>query len=221
MNVKIIVTYEMPKKAKTVFTSDEMRAGEALLLAEDFNKTGRAKHIEFVDRHDSSWTVKELKGYVQGIQTEPHNVVVYFDGGFDVQTKRAGLGIAIYYNQNGKSYRLRKNAPADELDSNNEAEYAAFYFALQELELLGVHHLPVEFIGDSQVVISQLTGLWPTLERQLNRWADRIEQKLDQLGIQPDYQQVSRKKNAEADQLASQAMRGIDISGTIELIRKE
>ena len=49
-----------------------------------------------------------------------------------------------------------------ELTSNNEAEYAALYLSLQELDLLNVHHLPVRFIGDSQVVINQMGGEWPT-----------------------------------------------------------
>ncbi|WP_088009007.1 ribonuclease H family protein [Indiicoccus explosivorum] len=217
MKGKLSFTYETPKKRRLVFTSAELSAEDAILFAGDLDKTGRAKDVEFIDRHDSSWTMKELKGYVKGVETDPHNVRVFFDGGFNRETKRAGLGCAIYYEQNGKKYRLRRNAPADGIDSNNEAEYAAFFFALQELDLLGVHHLPVEFIGDSQVVISQLAGDWPVLEPELNRWADRIEQKMESLGIEPEYAQVSRKKNLEADQLATQALNGIDISGAVEI----
>lgn len=217
MNVRIEVTYKTKKGLETAFSSDEMRAGKALIIAEDLERTGRTKSIVFIDSQETTWNMKELNKYLEGIQTEPHNVTVYFDGGFDRYTYRSGLGCAIYYEQNGKQYRLRKNALVAELKTNNEAEYAAFHLALQELEFLGVHHLPVTFIGDSQVVINQLTGEWPCIEEELNNWADRIEAKMVHLGIAPEYEAISRKDNREADHLASQALKGIEITSTIEI----
>lgn len=219
MKLRIEWTYKTPKGTETVFLSDEMPAAQAMLLAEDIEKTGRTKALVFHDRFDSSWTSKELKAYLKGIETEPHNVEVYFDAGFDKSSKQAGLGCVIYYEQNGKLYRLRQNASADGIVSNNEAEYAAFFLCLQELELLGVHNLPVRFIGDSKVVINGLGGEWPVMEEGLGRWTDRIEEKMNKLGIQPEYELVSRKGNAEADRLATQALSGVEITGTIELER--
>jgi ribonuclease HI len=221
MNVRIELTYQTPKGTETTFTSDEMRAGKAMLIAEDLEKTGRTKNLIFIDGYENTWTLKELKEYMKGIQTEPHNVTVYFDGGFDIETRRSGLGCAIYYEQNGKAFRLRKNALIEEIDTNNEAEYAAFNLGLQELELLGVHHLPVTFVGDSQVVINQLNGEWPVFEEELSKWADRIENKLMELGINPDYELISRKRNREADHLATQALKEIEITSTIELKLEE
>src|SRR5699024_5446183 len=194
-----------------------MRAGKALLIAEDFERTGRSKNIYFIDGHESTWTLKELKKYMEGIQTEAHNVTVYFDGGFDLKTKKSGLGCVIYYDKNGKSFRLRKNANVEELDTNNEAEYAALHLGLQELKLLDVHHLPITFVGDSKVVISQLNGKLPCYEAELSKWMDRIENEQKQLGITPEYEFVSRKKNREADQLASQALKDIEIMSTTEI----
>ncbi|MBB6453168.1 ribonuclease HI [Salirhabdus euzebyi] len=219
MKVRIELDYKTPKGTETSFISDEMNPAHALLIVEDLEKTGRVKSVQFIDNQDSSWTMKDLKKFMQGIQTEPHNVTVYFDGGFDIGTKRSGLGCAIYYEQNGKSFRLRKNALVEELDTNNEAEYAAFHLALKELELLGVHHLPVTFIGDSQVVINQMNEEWPCYEEELNKWIDRIEGKLEALGIIPEYRLVPRKKNGEADQLASQALKNVDIMSTIEITK--
>lgn len=216
MKVRIELTYRTPKGTETTFSSEEMRAAEALLIAEDLERTGRVKTMTFIDSRETTWTWKEFTKYMEGIQTEPHNVMVYFDGNYDKEMRRAGLGCAIYYEQNGKAFRLRKNALVDEINTNNEAEYAAFHLGLQELELLGVHHLPAAFVGDSQVVINQLNGEWPCYEAELNKWIDRIEEKLKQLGIEPDYQQVSRKRNREADQLAAQALREIEIMSTIE-----
>ncbi|QKY70083.1 ribonuclease H family protein [Lentibacillus sp. CBA3610] len=217
MKFRIELTYTTPKGTETFFSSDEMPAAKALLLAEDLEKTGRARQLIFIDQYDSEWTVKELTKQMEAIQTEPHDVTVYFDGGFDRETKKSGLGCAVYYEQNGKSWRQRKNALVDELETNNEAEYAALHLAIQELEVLGVHHLTIAFAGDSQVVINQLKGDWPCYEAALNQWADRIEHDLERLGIEPEYEVISRKNNQEADRLASQALKGVEVTSTIEL----
>lgn len=217
--MKIIIewTYKTKNGVETVFRSDEIAPAHALTIAEDLEKTGRAKKVTFIDEHDSTWLAKELKKYIKEIETEPHNVRVYFDGGYDIQTSQAGLGIVIYYEQNGKSYRLRRNAPASGLNSNNEAEYAALHLSIVELDLLDVHHQTVQFIGDSQVVINQMSGEWPAYEKDLASWADRIDEKLGELGITAEYELVPRKQNDEADRLATQALKGVDISGQMEL----
>jgi ribonuclease HI len=221
MEIRIKWGYKTPKGTETVFHSEEMPAAKALLLAEDLERTGRAKNLAFIDRYDSNWSLKELKKYLKGIETEPHNIKVYFDGGFNPGTNASGLGCAIYYEQSGKFYRLRRNAAAAEHLSNNEAEYAALYLSLQELELLNVHDMPVRFIGDSKVVINQMDGDWPVIEVNLAKWADRIDGKMKKLGIQPEYELLPRKNNAEADQLATQALNGINITGTIEIVDEQ
>ena len=221
MNLRIEFTYKTKKGTETTFSSEEMSAEKALLITEDLEKTGRIKELKFIDNHDGSISLKELKKFMQGIQTEPHNLTVYFDGGFDIKTKQSGLGCVIYYEQHGKAFRLRKNALVEMIDSNNEAEYAACHLAAKELETLGVHHLPVKFIGDSQVVINQLKGEWAVYEKGFNNWIDRIEDKLKELGIHPEYELISRKDNKEADQLATQALNAIEITGTIEIAKEE
>lgn len=217
MRITIQFTYSTPKGVKTSFISEEMSAGEAIVMAEDMQKTGRAQNIEFFDAEGNSWTLKLLKKWLEEAKTEPGNIKLYFDGGYDLASGKAGLGCAVYYEQNDKSYRLRRNASIDEMASNNEAEYAALDLGLKELEGLGVHHMPVEIIGDSKVVIHQLNGDWPCYEPELARWADRIENQLERMGLKPSYQAVSRKQNREADQLASQALNGLDVSSLIEL----
>lgn len=215
--MKVIVEWTYKSKGtEMIFRSDEVLAEQAMRIAEDLERTGRTKQVQFIDRFDSSWTVKEMKSYLKGIETEPHHIVIYFDGGFDLTTKASGLGCVIYYEQSGKAYRLRKNAFIEGLASNNEAEYAALHLCLQEIELLNVHHLPVRIIGDSRVVINHLNEDWPVIEQDLTGWADRIETKMKDLGIQPEYELVSRKANGEADRLAAQALNGIEITATIQ-----
>lgn len=220
MDVIIQWTYITPKKQEIVLTSDLLSAEKALLLAEDFEKTGRVKELTFIDRRNTTWTKKELAKLLQEIETEPHDIIAYFDGGFDNETLGAGVGAVIYYQQNHQPYRLRVNRRLGQLKSNNEAEYAAFWFVVQMLEELGVHHLPVVFRGDSHVVLNQLSGAWPCFEKDYNVWLDRIEAKLKELGIQPIYEPISRKQNKEADQLARQALEGKIIDSMIEVAKK-
>ncbi|MBP1970234.1 ribonuclease HI [Virgibacillus natechei] len=216
MEVRIEFMYQTPKGLGTTFSSDVMAAEEAIVIADDLNKTGRTKHVAFIDSYGNTWTLKELKKMMEEIQTEPHNVMVYFDGGFDPKTKKSGLGCVIYYEQNNKSFRLRRNALIEEMDNNNEAEYAAIHLGVQELECLGVHHIAVTFAGDSKVVINQLDEEWVCYEDSLLKWIERIERKLDRLGINPTYKRIPRKNNQEADQLASQSLNGIEIISTKE-----
>ena len=163
------------------------------------------------------WTKKEVTKLLTQVDTEPQNVTVYFDGGFRKNEGLSGLGIAIYFEQIKKQWRIRKNSVLEQLESNNEAEYAAFYEALKQLEELGVHHQRCVFKGDSLVVLNQLSGEWPCYEQPLNRWIDQIEEKLEKLSLHPIYEQISRKANQEADHLASQALSGEEIFSKLEL----
>lgn len=218
MKIRLEWKYQSAKGAETVFRSDEMPAAQGVQIAEDLERTKRVKELVFIDSFDDSvWTMKEMKAYLKSIETEPHDITVYFDGGFDVEKNSSGLGCVIYYSQSGKPYRLRQNERIDGLLSNNEAEYAALYLCVQELEFLEVRNMPVIFNGDSKIVINGMRGDWPVVETELVRWADRIQAKLDQLGIQPEYFLLRRKDNFEADRLATQALKGTKITGTYAL----
>jgi ribonuclease HI len=205
------------KSREITFLSDYTNAEEALWIAADLEKTGRTKDILLLDEQQNAWTIKEAKKLVKEVETEPDDLIVYFDGGFDRQTGMGGLGAAIYYTQNRKKFRIRRNARIEQLTSNNEAEYAAFYFALQQLEDLGVLKASVVFRGDSQVVLKQLSGEWPCFEEEFNRWLDRIEGKMKTLKINPLYEPISRKQNQETDQLATQALQGTHIDSHKQL----
>ncbi|SHN26534.1 reverse transcriptase-like protein [Gracilibacillus kekensis] len=217
MNVKLLVKYRTPKGVDAFFESHYLSPEHALKIAEDLESLQRAKELQFIDEHETTWTVKELQNLIAEIETEPHDIKVYFDGGYDLHSKEAGLGCLVYYSQNGSTFRIRKNALIEEIESNNEAEYAALHLAIKELKELGVQYMPVHFLGDSKVVIHQLSGEWPCLEETLSNWADRIEKELNQLGITPKYETISRKDNRKADHLASQALKHIDINSTKEV----
>lgn len=201
-----------------LFSSDFLDGEHALQAAEELERTGRAAEIAFVDEIGTSWRVKEMRKLLAEVEEEPHDLTVYFDGGFDRISNKAGLGAIIYFKQGKKKYRLRANEIFDELETNNEAEYAALYFSLTILEEMGVRNMSCELIGDSQVVLKQLEGEWPCYEETLNLWLDRIENKIKDLGLHPRYTSVGRKENKEADKLATQALQGKMINSKMQIL---
>lgn len=221
MNLSIEWLYETAKNQQITFRSEAIPAAHVAILVEDMKKTGRMKSVTLTDEHDSTWTLKELKKYLMELETEPHQIVVYFDGGFNREQKIAGLGIVIYFVQNNKNYRLRMNQQAHYLTSNNEAEYAALYYAVEQLEELGAHHQSIEIYGDSQVVINEMNGEWGVTDNALTAWANKVEDKLHKLGLRANYQYIDRKLNDEADQLANQALQGKAIHAQSEVKNKK
>ncbi|KAB7708974.1 reverse transcriptase-like protein [Bacillus aerolatus] len=208
MKMKISWQYEF-KGRKTAFESDWLNKEHVLPIIEDLTKTGRMKSTTITDELLNEWTVKEFIKLNKKLDDEPGEVEVYFDGGFDRQTQTAGIGVVVFYKQNGDNWRYRVNERLVQLESNNEAEYAALYKAVELLETIGVKQVPVTFTGDSQVVLKQLSGEWPCFDEGLNKWLDRIENKVEKLGITPLYKPVDRRQNKEADKLANQALQEI------------
>lgn len=218
MKYKLEWNYKLKGKNGVYFTSDWLETDIAIQTGEDIDKSGKANELTFYDEMGQSWNLKEVKKLSAEVEEDPHEVMVYFDGGFHLETNQAGLGAVIYFRQGKKKFRLRANELIDEMDTNNEAEYAAFHYTLNLLEELGVHHVPCDFKGDSQVVLKQLEGEWPCYEENLNRWLDRIEQKIKELGLKPRYQPIPRNENKEADKLATQALEGKAIFSKMQLI---
>lgn len=218
MKYKIEWNYKLNRNQNVWFTSDWLDSELALETGLEIEKSGKAIDLNYYDEKGVSWTTKELKQLLAEVEEEPHDVTIYFDGGFDKSRFEAGLGVVIYYKQGRKKYRIRANQLIHEMDTNNEAEYAAFYFAMNLLEELGVHHMSCEFKGDSQVVLKQLEGEWPCYEDNLNRWLDRIEAKMKEMGIHAKYTPIPRQDNKEADKLATQALEGKNVNSKMLII---
>lgn len=218
MKYKIEWTYKAKGGQNVLFTSEWLDADNVLITGAELEATKNTRDLTFIDEMNSTWTLKELRKLTAEIAEEPSEIRLYFDGGYNKDTDEAGLGVVIYYKQGRKNYRLRKNECIGEMDTNNEAEYAALLFGLDVLAELGVHHLPVDILGDSQVVLKQLEGEWPCYDENLNRWLDRIEEKIKALHISPRYTYLSRKENKETDKLATLALEGKLINSKIELV---
>ena len=218
MKYKIEWNYKLKGKEVVSFRSDWLEAELALLLGEDIEKSGKGTDIYYYDEIGTSWKTKELKKLLAEIEEEPHDLIIFFDGGFNKDSNQAGIGVVIYYKQGKKKFRVRTNEIFDEIDNNNEAEYAAMYFAVNLLEEMDANHIACEFKGDSQVVLMQLKGEWPCYDDNLNRWLDKIEEKIKKLSIHASYTPITRSENKEADKLATQALEGKLINSKMQII---
>ncbi|WP_026677718.1 reverse transcriptase-like protein [Fictibacillus gelatini] len=219
MKITIEWNYKPAKSSHTIrFVSDSLSLKEAIRTALDIERTGRLGTIMFIDENGTYWSKKELQKLAAEKETVPMNVVCYFDGGYKKDDGKSGQGAVIYYEQNEKRYRYRVNASLEQIDSNNESEYAALWLLVNELEQLGVHHSTVTIKGDSMVVIHQMTDEWPCYEQELQRWMDKIEAKLKKLGLTPIFELIPRNENKEADFLATQALSNISIEAKKEMI---
>ncbi|KON87311.1 hypothetical protein AF332_11070 [Sporosarcina globispora] len=218
MKYKLEWTYKLKGNNDVQFTSDWIDGETALQAGEDIENSGKGKDVIYYDEAGTTWSTKEMRKLLMEVEEDPHDITVFFDGGFNKETSQAGLGAVIYFKQGKKKYRVRANELFNEMDNNNEAEYAAIYYTLNLLEEMGVHHMTCEFKGDSQVVLKQLEGEWPCYEENLNRWLDRIEEKIKKLGILPRYKPIPRNENKEADKLAGQALQGKFINSKMQII---
>lgn len=218
MNFILKYLYQSKLVGEINFQSELLHGEYAIKLAEELEKRLQIK-VHFIDINGSEWLKKDVKKLVEKELTEPTNIVIYFDGGYDLQSKDAGLGICIYYSQNGKRIRIRKNKMLTGLDNNNEAEYAALEYAINELNWLEVKQQEIIIKGDSKVVLQQLLGEWPVYEDTFRNYIDRIESKLSKHQLSPVYEILSRNENKEAHRLATQALEGIEIDSSLEVDR--
>ncbi|BCB04461.1 reverse transcriptase-like protein [Bacillus sp. KH172YL63] len=211
MEMKIKFKYASKTSSDIWFESDFFPRKETMIHVDDLMKTGRVSDLEIIDEMGNAWSRKEFIKLNQELEKEPENIVVYFDGGYDKETQLAGAGIAVYYDKGGESFRIRKNERLEEIENNNEAEYAALHIAIGLLEEIGVKNTPCTIKGDSQVVLKQLEGEWPCYEEGLNRWLDRIEARIKKLRLKINVDVLNRKDNKEADKLANQALQGVQV----------
>ena len=219
MKYKLEYKYNVKKSKENVyFTSDWLHSAIALQIGEELENKNLATEILFYDEKGVSWNLKELKKLHEEIEEEPHDFTIFFDGGYHKESKTAGIGVVLFFIQGKKKYRIRANELFHDIISNNEAEYAALYHALNLLEELEVRGVTCEVKGDSQVVLKQLDGEWPCYEEELNRWLDRMEEKIDALKLNMIYSPIGRNDNKEADKLATQALDGKRIYSKMQLI---
>ena len=107
MNYKILWKYKAPKMDTILLETEWISEKVIDRLMDDFIKTGRTVDITILDEMGNEWTKKEYVKLKKAIELEPSNIIVYFDGGYDLKQKVAGIGIVIYYDKGDKHFRVR------------------------------------------------------------------------------------------------------------------
>ena len=217
MKLSLTVEYVIMSNKTVPLTSEFLPLADAKSLFTLLKKQANVASIQLEDEYGVTWTEKELHDYLEKLQEDPHDVTVLFDGGFDKSSKKAGVGVVIYYTIQHKRYRKRVNAQLDEIIDNNEAEYAALYFAIQQLEEVSIHHQDIVIQGDSRQVIHQMNDESPVVGDVYQNWCDRIDSIVQQLGLKPTYELLPRDQNKQADKPATQALEGNSIHAVIQL----
>jgi ribonuclease HI len=101
--------------------------------------------------------------------------------------------------------------------TNNQAEYEALIFGLENLESMDMKH--VEAFGDSLLVVHQVSRKYQCLDGSLNAYVDKcldIIARFDEFSIHHIY----RHENSKANGLAQQASAYNVIKKNFSIIRK-
>jgi ribonuclease HI len=127
---------------------------------------------------------------------------IFTDGGSKGNPGPAAIGIAFYLDKK-RIHTYREDIGHA---TNNDAEYTAVIRALEIVKAHGSKWQNVSklaFHSDSQLVVSQLTGLYKIKHPQIRIYIDQIKAIVAELGIPVTYTYIPREQNTVADSLVN------------------
>mgnify|MGYP001605376490 CR=1 FL=1 len=129
---------------------------------------------------------------------------VFCDGGARGNPGPAAIGVVIKDEQEKVLHKIRK---AIGVATNNVAEYTAVLEGLSWISTM-VTGKPeaIKFYLDSQLVVSQLNGLYKMKNARLRELFIQIRQMEALAGGNISYYHIPREKNVEADRLVNEAL---------------
>ncbi len=136
--------------------------------------------------------------------------VLHTDGGARGNPGPAGIGVVL---------RTESGEVIDELAeaigeaTNNVAEYKALIAGLELALKHGIDDLEVKM--DSELVVSQVNGLWKIKKDSLRVLASRASALMRRFAA-IDVSHVRRERNADADKLANQAMDAAELDVALD-----
>ena len=132
----------------------------------------------------------------------------YFDGASRGNPGEAGAGALLL---DGGGSPLWTCAVPLGKKTNNEAEYMALLFLLEEADR---REIAAAIAGDSQLVVNQVTGRWKIKEPRLRELAERAIELLKKTGSTLEW--IPREENTAADRLSNEALDGTKREGKPE-----
>ena len=129
-------------------------------------------------------------------------LVVHTDGGSRGNPGPSAVGVVI---QSGKTSLVELGLYIG-VGTNNTAEYQAVITALTWIRDHQENITQVSFFLDSQLVVSQLNGVFAIKHPDMKRLKAKIDSLLLGLPFPNTFQYVPRAENKEADALVNQAL---------------
>ena len=127
-------------------------------------------------------------------------LIIYTDGGARGNPGPAGAGVAIY-DENKKL--LSKHSKFLGEMTNNQAEYEAVVYAIQEAKKTDAEE--IDFYLDSELLVGQLSREFKIKNMELAKYFIKIWN-AGQIFKKISYYHIPRELNKEADRLVNQAI---------------
>lgn len=133
------------------------------------------------------------------------NLFVFTDGGARGNPGEAAVGVFIKDEDNKTILAIGKRIG---FSTNNAAEYMA---VLEALDFLinrkdGIKNSTINFFLDSELVYSQITGIYKVKNNDLKKLLFEIRKKEAQLETPIAYKHIKREDNKKADNLVNLAL---------------
>lgn len=130
--------------------------------------------------------------------------IIYSDGGARGNPGEAAYGFVIY---DGAKKELYKEGKCIGIDTNNVAEYKGVISALKHLlEKMAVKNSRIQFYLDTQLIASQLEGVFKVKNENLRNLFFTVKSLQEKLGAEIHFQHIPREQNSVADALVNQAL---------------
>lgn len=126
------------------------------------------------------------------------HAIIHTDGGARGNPGPAGVGVVIGFQ--GKKYHYKKFIGEA---TNNQAEYQAVIFALENAKELGIK--TIDFFLDSELICNQLRRVYKIKDAELGKLFVRAWNLLQNFQ-RVTFKHISRNDNSEADVLVNQAI---------------
>lgn len=133
------------------------------------------------------------------------DVQIYTDGGSRGNPGNAGIGVAVFLN----NQLAHSHSDYIGVATNNVAEYSAFIYSLDWMILNHPNANKIFWYLDSLLVVNQINKLWRIKDKDLLLLANQSFVKLtkiNDLGYKVQIQHIGREKNTIADDLVNQAL---------------
>ena len=133
-------------------------------------------------------------------------ITVFTDGGARGNPGSAAIGVYIIDDQHHVVYTASEKIG---IATNNVAEYKAVIKALSwflDNKKIAIKNSPIQILLDSQLVASQINGIFKVKNPNLRLLLFEIREKEARISAKITYSYIAREKNTKADALVNKAL---------------